>query len=81
MTQGDDLTAPQLSAKGFPGVLPGDAGIWEALAVAMGVLVAAAFLLTLTLKVVIASVTRRARPAAAGASTEPRTPPALVTRG
>jgi hypothetical protein len=47
----------------------------------MGVLVAAAFLLTLTLKVVIASVTRRARPAAAGASTEPRTPPALVTRG
>jgi hypothetical protein len=53
-------------AKGFPGVLPGDAGIWEALALAMGVLVAAAFLLTLVLKVVIASATRRAGPAAAG---------------
>ena len=61
-------------AKGFPGVLPGDAGIWEALTVAMGVLVVAAFLLTLTLKIVIASVTRQARPAAADASTELQTP-------
>jgi hypothetical protein len=43
-------------ATGIPGVLPGDAGIWEALAIAMGVLVAAAFLLTLTLQVVIAAV-------------------------
>jgi hypothetical protein len=47
-------------ATGFPGLLPGDAGIWEGLAIAMGVLVAAAFLLTLRLKLVIASATRRA---------------------
>jgi hypothetical protein len=59
-------------AKGFPGVLPGDAGIWEALGIAMGVLVAAAFLLTLVLKIVIASATRQAEPAAAG--TTPRAP-------
>jgi hypothetical protein len=57
-------------------VLPGDAGIWEALAIAMGVLVAAAFLLTLTLKIVIASVTRRADPAV-GDSAEPPIPPAV----
>lgn len=60
-------------AKGFPGVLPGDAGIWEALALAMGALVAAAFLLTLILKIVIAWAARRAGPATAD-GTEPRTP-------
>jgi hypothetical protein len=61
---------PQVT--GFPGVLPGDAGIWEALVIAMGVLVAAAFLLTLTLKIVIASVTRLGGPAA---DAEPRALP------
>lgn len=59
---------------GVPGILPGDAGIWEGLAIAMGVLVAGAFLLTLRLKVVIRSVTRRASQADAGAPAEPGTP-------
>jgi hypothetical protein len=38
---------------GHPGVLPGDAGIWEGLSIAMGALVVAAFVLTAAARAVI----------------------------
>lgn len=41
-------------AAGYPGSLPGDAGIWEGLSIAMGVLIIAALVLTGTAKAVIA---------------------------
>ncbi len=41
-------------AAGYPGSLPGDAGIWEGLSIAMGVLIIVAFALTGTAKAVIA---------------------------
>jgi hypothetical protein len=51
---------PAAPPAGHAGVLPGDAGIWEGLSIAMGALVVAAFALTATAKALIA----RAEPAA-----------------